>query len=129
MSPGEWAMLFANLNAVTAQNREELAAAEALMENADAVMASEYQKAMDKAKPGVAEQILPTVAGIVAAPFTAGMSLPAAMAVTGGAVAAGHAGGQLIDKGRVDAGRALTAGAISGATAGLSRGLDRKSVV
>lgn len=125
MSPGEWAMLFANLKAVTAQNREELAAAEALMENADAVMASEYQKAMDKAKPGVAEQILPTVAGAVAAPFTAGMSIPAAMAVTGGAVAAGHAGGQLIDKGRVNAGRALTAGAISGATAGLSRGLDK----
>lgn len=125
MSPGEWAMLFANLKAVTAQNREELAAAEALMENADAVMASEYQKAMDKAKPGVAEQILPTVAGAVAAPFTAGMSIPAAMAVTGGAVAAGHAGGQLIDKGRVNAGRALTAGAISGATAGLNRGLDK----
>ena len=125
MSPGEWAMLFANLNAVTAQNREELAAAEALMENADAVLASEYQKALDKAKPGVAEQILPTVAGIVAAPFTAGMSIPAAMAVTGGAVAAGHAGGQLIDKGRVDARRALTSGAISGATAGLSRGLDK----
>ena len=125
MSPGEWAMLFANLQAVTAQNREELAAAEALMENADAVLAAEYQKALDKAKPGVMEQILPTVAGIVAAPFTAGMSLPAAMAVTGGAVAAGHAGGQLIDKGRVDAGRALTAGAISGATAGLSRGLDK----
>lgn len=125
MSPGEWAMLFANLSAVTAQNREELAAAEALMENADAVMASEYQKAMDKAKPGVAEQILPTAAGIVAAPLTAGMSIPAAMAATGGMVAAGHAGGQLIDKGRVDAGRALTAGAISGATAGLSRGLDK----
>ena len=125
MSPGEWAMLFANLQAVTAQNREELAAAEALMENADAVLAAEYQKALDKNKSGPMEQILPTVAGIVAAPFTAGMSLPAAMAVTGGAVAAGHAGGQLIDKGRVDAGRALTAGAISGATAGLSRGLDK----
>ncbi len=125
MSPGEWAMLFANLSAVTAQNREELAASEALIENADAVLASEYQKALDKAKPGVAEQILPTVAGIVAAPFTAGMSIPAAMAVTGGAVAAGHAGGQLIDKGRVDARRALTSGAISGATAGLSRGLDK----
>jgi len=126
MSPGEWAMLFANLSAVTAQNREELAASEALMENADAVMASEYQKAMDKAKPGAAEQILPTVAGIAAAPLTAGMSIPAAMAATGGMVAASHAGGQLIDKGRVDAGRALTAGAISGATAGLSRGvLDR----
>ena len=125
MSPGEWAMLFANLSAVTAQNREELAASEALMKNADAVLAAEYQKALDKAKPGVMEQILPTVAGIVAAPFTAGMSIPAAMAVTGGAVAAGHAGGQLIDKGRVDARRALTSGAISGATAGLSRGLDK----
>lgn len=50
------------------------------------------------------------VAGLIAAPLTGGMSLPAAMAVSGGASALGTAAGQMAGGGGVDMGNVLGAG-------------------
>ena len=46
-------------------------------------------------RPGVTAQNLPLLAGMAAMPFTGGMSLPAAMAVTGGAAGLGSVVGEL----------------------------------
>lgn len=61
-----------------------------------------------------------TVAGIAAAPFTAGMSIPAAAAITGGAAALGSTAGQVAGGGGVDPAMILTDGLVGGAGGAVS---------
>lgn len=69
--------------------------------------------------------ILPMLAGIAVAPFTGGMSIPAVMGLTGAATFAGSVLGQAIAGGSIDWEQALMSGAISGLTAGATKGISQ----
>lgn len=75
-------------------------------------------------------QVGSMLGGIVAAPFTGGMSLPAAMATTAGASAVGGAAGQLAGSGRLTSGQVLAhgaQGAMTGAGTHMARGMQQQA--
>lgn len=92
---------------------------------AQAEAEKEAQKeAEKKAKGKGLGGILGTVASLAAAPFTAGMSIPAAAAISGGAGALGSTAGQLLGGGDVDFGQVLQSGATGAVAGGLGAGLS-----
>ena len=82
------------------------------------------EEAKKKKKAASLGKIGSLAAGLIAAPFTAGMSLPAAMAVGGLASAAGGSLGEMAGGGSPSLGNALSYGASGAIGSGIGRGLS-----
>lgn len=81
------------------------------------------EEAKKKKKAGTLGKIGTLAGGLIAAPFTAGMSIPAMMAIGGGASALGGTLGEVAGGGKLNLGNALGYGATGAIGAGIGGGL------